>query len=438
MKVDIEKLSNLERKMNVEIPADIVVAELEKYYKEVQKTANIQGFRPGKAPMNMIRKMYKDRVEKDVAGQLIRDHYVKALDAHNLDPVSYPTIDYDTLTEGATLKFTASFEVRPEIQIKKYQGLDILKEKLDLDKNMIDGILQNIRESKASLVPVLEDRPAQKGDVATIDFVGSIDGVRFQGGTADNQTLELGSGRFIPGFEEGVEGMKVGDKKTINVTFPENYGAKDLAGKLSQFEITLKELKKKELPELTDEFAKSIGEHRDLAHLREEIEKDVRTGEERRIRDEMKNRILKALVEANPMDVPKSMVAEQKKILIDDVHHKLEQQGMGHEEFEQYVQKWDADFDKSATFIIKSSLLLNNIAQKENLAPTDADLDTRYEEYAKQSGIELEKIKAFYSKPENRSRLKFQMMEERVVDYLINNAKVKEVPKDKLPKEDEA
>jgi len=438
MKVDIEKVSNLERRLNIEIPADIVDAELDKYYKEVQKTAQLQGFRPGKAPLNIIKKTYKDRVEKDVASQLIRDHYVKALDEHNLDPVNYPTIDYDTLTEGSPLKFTASFEVRPEVELKKYQGLDVVKEKLNLDEKTIDGVLQNIRESKAELVPVFEDRAAQKGDVVEIDFMGRIDGAPFPGGSAQGQTLEIGASRYIPGFEEGVEGMRPGQSKTVPVTFPDTYGAKDLAGKKAEFEITLKGIKRKQLPELNDEFARSIGEHRDLAHLREEIEKDVRAGEEKRVRDEMKNRILRALVDGNPMEVPKSMVAEQKKILIEDVHHKLEQQGMGHDEYEKYIEKWDKDFDKSAAFVIKSSLLLNAIAQKENLAPTDADLEQKYESYAKQSGIELEKIKAFYSKPENRSRLKFQLLEERVVDFLIDKAKVKEVPKDKLPKEDEA
>lgn len=437
MKVDIENISKLERKLNVEIPAEVVDATLEQYYRDVQKSAQLQGFRQGKAPMNIIKKNFKDRVERDVAGQIIRDHYVKALDELNIDPVSYPTIDYDIIEEGKPLKFTATFEIRPEVELKQYENLSVMKEKIKLPDDVVENILKNLRESKMELSPLLEDRPAQLGDVTIIDFVGKMNGVPFPGGTAQGHQLELGSNQFIPGFEEGISGMKIGQTKTISIKFPEQYHAAELAGQPVDFETTLKEIKKKVLPELTDEFAKSVGEHRDLAHLREEIEKDVRAGEEKRVRDELKNRVLKALVEANPIEVPRAMVTEQKKILIDDVHQKMERQGMGKDQFDEYTQKWDADFTKSAEFIIKSSLILDAIAKKEKLTPTDEDVEQRMENYAKQSGIELEKIKAFYGKPENRSRLKFQIMEEKVMDFLINKAKIKEVDRSELPKDEE-
>lgn len=437
MKSEVQKLEGLKRRLNVEIPPDVVNAALDKMYKEVQRVAKFKGFRPGKAPMNIIRTEYKAKVETDVATQIVQEHYEKALDQHELFPVNYPEIDLDPLKEGEGLKFTATFEIRPDVQLKKYTGLEVEKEILTVPDDIVGNILEDIRKSRAQLVPVFETRPAQMGDVAIIDFHGRVGGADLPNGSGKEHTLELGSKQFIEGFEEGIVGLTPGTTKVLKLKFPDEYHAKDIAGKEVEFTVTLQELKKKKLPELDDEFAKSVGDHKSINDLKEEIKKDVLAKEEKRVKDDLKNRILHALVEKNPFEVPKAMVLDQKKVIIEDVHNRMQSQGMPPEQFQDYVQKWDKDFDKSAEFVIRSSLLISSIAKKETLSISDQDYTERLDSYAKQSGIELQKIQAFYSKPENQSRLRFQMTEEKVMNFLIEKANVKDVASDKIKKIEE-
>lgn len=432
MKAELKKLDGLSRRLQIEVPSATVNAALERMYQQVQRKAKFKGFREGKAPMSMVKTEYKSRVELDVAEEIIREYYDKALTEHSLEPINFPAIEFDGFKENEPLKFAAVFEVRPEVSLKKYKGLEVEKEKLEIKEEVVDKILEDIRKAKATIAPVIELRAAQMGDVAIIDFDGRVDGKPLAGGSAQEHMLELGAKQFIDGFEEGVVGMQPGSKKTLTLKFPEDYQAKDIAGKDVEFDVTLKEIKKKVLPELDDEFAKSMGNHTTLEDLKNEIKKDVVAGEEKRVRDDLKTRILHALVSANPFEVPQSMVKEQKEIITEDVHNRMKQDGMTDAQFEEYKAKWDADFTKSAEFVIRSSMLVNTVAREENLAASDEDFSQRLESYAKQSGIEIEKIKAFYSKPDNRSRLKFQMTEEKVVELLIKEAKVKELAKEKL------
>ena len=434
MKSEVQKLEGLKRRLNVEVPHDVINAALEKMYKEVQRVASFKGFRPGKAPINLVKTEYKSKVENDVATQIVQEHYEKALSEHKLVPVGYPDIDLDPLTEGQNLKFTATFEVRPDVQLKKYVGLDVEREKMQVPDDAVDQILQDIRTSRAQLVPVFESRPAQMGDVAVIDFHGKVGGADLPNGSGKEHPLELGTHQFIEGFEEGIVGMSPGGNKVLNLKFPEEYHVKEIAGKDVEFTVTVHELKKKKLPELDVEFVKSIGNYETVDQLKEEIKKDVVLKEEKRINDDVKNRILHALVMNNTFEVPSSMVADQKQIIIADVKHRMESQGMPPQQFGEYVKKWDKDFDKSAEFVIRSSLLISSIAKQENLSISEEDFQARIDGYAKQSGIELEKIRAFYSKPDNRSRLRFQMTEEKVMKFLIDKAHVKEVDASKLHK----
>lgn len=432
MKSELEKLSGLTRRLNITVPQDVVSKALEDSYKEVQRVAEFKGFRQGKAPLQMVKAEYRSKVESDVASRIIQDHFGKALDQHALSPVNYPEIEFTGLKEGEPLQFAAVFEVKPEINLGTYTGLNIEKEILEVKNETVEQIIEDIRQSKASVVPVIEDRAAQMSDMAVIDFDGQMNGKPLQGGSGKEHMLHLGAKQFIPGFEEGVVGMKPNDTKVINLKFPDDYNPKELASQNVEFTVTLKELKKKVLPELNDEFAKTMGSHESLQQLKDEIKRDITLREEKRIRDDAKQRLLHALVDSTTFDVPQSMVAEQKAVLIDDVHHRMEEQGMPHDKFEEYKKQWDADFNKSAEFVIRSSLLVSAIAKKESLIATDEDLEAKMMSYAEQSGIEIPKIKAFYAKPENRSRLKFQITEDKVMGFLMEKAKVKEVEKSKL------
>ncbi len=432
MKSDVQKLKGLMRRVDVEIPQETVKAALDKMYKEVQRVAKFKGFRPGKAPIDMVRLEYRAKIENDVASQIIQDHYGKALDEHDLTPVNYPKIDFEGFTEGKPLKFSATFEIRPEIQLKKYENLPLEKEKIELKSELVDTIIEDIRKSKATMIPLIELRAAQMGDVAIVDFLGKIDGKDLEGGSGQEHPLELGANQFIPGFEEGVVGMNPNQKKTLNLKFPDDYNAKDIAGKNVEFDVTLKEIKRKVLPELDDEFAKSLGNHESLQHLKDEIKKDLEVREEKRVSDDLKARLFKALVDANDFEIPQTMMEEQKQSIIYDVQQRVKSQGMSDDQFEDYKKKWDSDFSKRAEFVVRTTLIINTIAKKEDLFATDEEMEERLKGYSQASGIEPEKIKAFYSKPESRSRLLFQMTEEKIVKFLLGKSQIKEVPRDKI------
>jgi trigger factor len=435
MKATLETVSNLQRKLNIQVPASEVKAAFNNAYASIQKHVAIKGFRKGKAPIQTVKSLYGDRVKQDVVNDLVQKYYSTALREHSLNPVSFPTIEFDSLTESADFAFTAEFEVRPEVVLKQVEKLQVQREKFVLDDAFVNNTLEDIRKSRSVNVPVLEDRPAQKGDIAVIDFKGFLDSGELENGSAEGHELELGSNMFIPGFEEGVTGMTVGSEKEVQIKFPDDYHVSHLAGQPVKFQVKLHKLLKKDLPELNDAFAKEMGgKYETLEDLKTAIKEDFTKREEKRIKDELKDRLMKALVEKNPVDVPNSLLAEQKKALIEDLQKRMESQGMGGEQFEDYKQKWDSDFDETAKFMIRSSFLLDKIAEDNKLKATDADLEAKFDEYAKQTGIELARVKEFYADEDRSSRLRYQLTEERVVDWLISKADVKEVAKADLEK----
>lgn len=436
MKSTLDKMTGLSRKLNIEIPADRVQQAFEKVYKGIQKSATVKGFRKGKAPLATIRSIYSEKVRSDVVQDLIQDSYQAALEEHALDPVGFPKISFSNADEASPFHFTAEFEVRPEVVIKKFENLPVQKEILDISEERVGGILENIRNSQAETVTVFEDRALTPSDVALIDFKGSVHGEPIPNGSAEGHLLEIGSGQFIDGFEEGLTGMKIGEHRTVNLRFPEKYHEPTLAGQPVTFEVTLKGIKKKQLPELNDELAKKVGAYENLDALKTAIRKDIQDSEERRILEEMRNRLIKALVENNPIEVPRSLVSEQKQALVEDFKGRLSQQGLGETEFEEYKSKWDGDFENTARFMVHSTFLLDTLAHQLKLEATPSEIEAKIDEYAKQSGLELAKIKQFYAKPERRSRLAFQITEQKVVDHLLGKAKIQEVESKQLKSAD--
>lgn len=435
MKSNVEKVSNLSRKLSVEIPAATVQSAFQKIFNGIQKDVTIKGFRKGKAPLATIKSLYGDRVKQDVVQDLIQKHYALALDEHKLEPISYPEFEFADPSENKDFSFTANFDVRPEVALKKYEGLEVEKEKYEFDQKKVDQVLENIRASRATFETVTEARAAKMGDVAVIDFEGFMGGAPLENGSGKSHHLELGAKQFIDGFEEGIVGMKAGETKTISLKFPDPYHSADLAGKPVEFKVTLNEIKAKVLPELTDEFIKTLGGPEDLASLKKSIEDDLKETEQKRIDDAFKNRLLKVLVKENPVEVPPSLLKEQKASLVEDFKKRMTEQGMGPADFESYVQKWDSDFEKTAAEMIQSSFLVDAIAKKHDLFTKKEDLDAKFKEYAEQTHIEESRIREFYGRPEQASRLTYMITEEKVIGYLMKSVKVKEVPAGSLKEE---
>lgn len=437
MKSTLDKMDGLSRKLNIEIPAEKVQQAFEKVYKGIQKNATIKGFRKGKAPIATIRSIYSDRVKSDVVQDLIQDGYQAALEEHKLDPVGFPKISFSHADEQSPFHFSAELEVRPEVVLKKFESLPVQKEILQISEDRVAGILENIRTSQAESVTVFEDRALGTGDVAVLDFTGIVGGEPLPNGSAEGHMLEIGSGQFIDGFEEGITGMKIGERRTLNLRFPDGYHEKSLSGQPVTFEVTLKGIKKKVLPELNDDLAKKVGTYENLDALKQAIRKDIQESEERRIHEDVRNRIIRALVDANPMEVPRTLIAEQKKALIEDMKERMGQQGMGDVDFDQYKSKWDEDFEKTARFMVHSTFLLDTLAHNLKLEALPPEIDAKIDEYAKQTGLDIAKIKQFYAKPERRSRLAFQVTEQKVVDHLLSKASIQEIESSKIKKEDE-
>jgi trigger factor len=437
MKASLETVSTLERKLNIEVPATEVQASFEKAFIGLQKHVAIKGFRKGKAPLATVKQLFRDRVQQDVVQDIIQSNFASALKQHALNPISYPAIEFDPIETEKDFSFSAEFEVRPEVVLKKFENLSVKKEKLNPSDKVVIDALDDIRKGRAEKIAVLEDRPAQKGDLAIIDFIGYIDGGKeLENGAGKDHELELGSNSFIPGFEEGVEGMKVGSEKTVSIKFPETYHVGDLAGKPVDFKVNLKALNKKSLPELTEEFVKGLGPYENLEALKTAIKDDYEKRETARINEELKNRLMRVLVDHNPVAVPKSLMAEQKKALIEDFEKRMKQQGMPESQFADYKAKWDSDFERTAAYMIQASFLVDKLAVEQGMKATSADIDTKLAEYAAQTGIDIVRVREFYKEEERQNRLSHQITEEKVLEFLIGKSVVTEVSREEIEKDE--
>jgi len=429
MKTNLENVSSLNRKLSIELPAETVKNAYDRAYREVQRDVTIKGFRKGKAPISTVKSMYHAEITQDVIRNLIGTHFYLALKEHNVNPLGTPDFEYEDPSELSGFAFTATFDVRPEVILKKYEGLEVEREKFQTDESQVNAAIENIRNARATLKDVTEIRSAIMGDTAVIDFEGTLENQEpLQGGTAEDFQIELGSKRFIEGFEEGIVGMKVGDQKILNLKFPDPYHAADLTGKPVEFKVTLKGLKEKEMPEMNEEFFATWGGPKSMDDLKESIRKDRDESERKRIEDDFRNKLIKELVKNNPMEVPNSLKIDQKARLVEDFKKRMKDQQMDDAFLQDYLVKWDTEFNETAEDMIKASFLVDAIASKHELYCSDSDLNQRFADYALKTGIEESKIRDFYSTPEKADNLEYMITEEKVVKFLTDLAKIKEVP----------
>ena len=430
MLINIENLSPVKKKISFEIPSDRVSKEIEKVYEEIKKTVSIKGFRKGKVPRAIIEKHYSERLEADALKNLINDTYFKALIDKKVLPVSQPEFETDQLKPGEPFKYTATFETAPEIDLQEYKGVQVEKRVLVVDEKVIDSRLTELQEGMAQLKSVEESRPAIDGDFVSIDFKGFLDGVPFERGEAQDYLLQLGSGNFIPGFEDQVVGMSPGENRDVKVTFPADYGNAELAGKDVTFEVKLKELKAKEIPTLDDDFAKQFGTFENLAELRAKISEVFEKEEEQKIENELRDNIVKALIEKHEFEVPEALVEKQLNVLIENMKHNLAGQNMSFEQIGTSEEKIREQSRSVAVSQVKGSLLLAAIADKENITVEEAEVEEKIRDIAAQANKDFEVVYGIYqSNPYAKDTLVMQMREDKVIDYLASHASVSEVQK---------
>lgn len=430
MKSTIEASEGLKRKLKINVDQQNVKTAFEEQFQKIRGEVTLKGFRKGKAPLDQIKSMYKEQATKNVVEQLVNSNYISALREHDLQPINYPKIDFDKIDEDNGFSFTAEIEVRPEVELKKYEGLEIEKEEANIDDKRVQEVIDQILGSRAERVPVLEDRPVQSGDFTDIHFEGFLsDGSPLANGAAKNFILEIGSNSFIPGFEDGIIGMTVSSEKEIPVTFPADYHAAEIAGANVNFKVTLNKILKKSLPELTDEFVQTLGDEKvkTTDDFKAQIKNDIEKTETTRIQQKLQEEVLKKLVEANPVEAPESLVGDQKESLKQNTSQTLKQQGLDEDGIKDYFIKWDAEFTQNAKDIIKSSLIVDAIAEKENLVPNDQDVENRLVELATGAGMEVDQVREFYKEPGRMDSLRYRLLENKVIDFVISKANVKTV-----------
>ncbi len=436
MNVTIEDISSVKKKLSFEVAPETVDAAIEKAYQKIAKTSKIKGFRPGKAPRSVLEKHYAPQMEEQVLGRLINDSYFKALVEHRVAAIADPEIvESSPLQKGQTFTYQAHVEIKPEVEVKDYTGLTLQKEKFEEDPTVVDARLEEMAAGGAQLQDAERDA-AQNGDTVIIDFEGFVDGVAFDGGKAEGHQLELGSSSFIPGFEEQLEGVKKGEEKDVEVTFPEEYGNKDLAGKPAIFKVKLHEIKEKVAPELNDDFAKGFGLE-SLQELREKLDENHRTQEKNRIDGDLREKLVAALIERNPMEVPETMVASQLDYMLGNISNRLKQQGMSLEMMGMNAESFKQMYRETAVSQVKGSLVMEGVARQEKIQADPSEIDGKLEEIAKMSNAPLDAVKKHYASDEARQGLLAQLVEEKVMQFLLENSTVEEVPKDQLVASDQ-
>ncbi|HBG05992.1 MAG: trigger factor [Geobacteraceae bacterium GWC2_58_44] len=433
MQISVESLSSIKKKITFEIPAQQVQAEVDKAYAEIRKHAAIKGFRKGKVPMGLIEKHYGEKMADDVLKSLVNETYFKAVTEQGLNPVSYPVIESDPLMPGQPFRYSATVEVFPEVAVKDYLGLEVAKEQLVQDQAVIATRIREMQESVAQLVPAAEGHAAALGDFVVFDFNGTLDGVPFAGGAAEDYQLELGSGKFIPGFEEQLVGMSAGSNGTVKVSFPEGYGNAELAGKPAEFAVSVKEIKVKEFPELNDEFAKQFGEFETLDELRLKLSELQQEQESRRIDNELRERLIKALVEKNDLEVPEVLVDRQVTMMLENSKQRLASQRLSLEMMGLTEEGYKVQFRDVAREQVKGSLLLDAVAEKESLEVSDQDIAGQVAEIAAGTRQDPEKVANLYqTNARARENLIAQMREDKAVQFLLERAQVTELPKEEI------
>ena len=427
MSVKVEKTENKnEVKLSFEIEAEKFEDAMKKVYAKTAKYFTIPGFRKGKAPMAIVERTYGSSIfYEDTFNELVPDIYDEAIKENKIEAVSRPQIDISQMEKGKDLKFTAIVQIKPEVKLGKYKGIELKKIEYTVSDKDVEHELGHMAEHNARLVTV-DDRPVEKGDITIIDFAGSIDGVAFEGGTATNQELEIGSNKFIPGFEDQIIGMKVNEEKDINVTFPEDYFSKDLAGKEATFKVTLYEIKKKELPKIDDDFAKDVSEFDTLADLKADIKSKMEKENEERAKYESEEAAIEAVCKDVEVDIPFGMIETEIDNMVKDIENKLSYQGLTLDQYLKLTNKTmenlRKEFDEQANKAVKSRLVLEAIIKAEDIKPDDKEVEEKVKEMAKNYGRpedELLKNEGF------KNYIVDNMKYEKAIAFILDNAKMK-------------
>ena len=419
MQVSVESIGKLERRMQVQVPAERVSQEIATRLKTLSRTARLNGFRPGKAPLNVIRRQFGVQVHREVIGELLQSSFAEAVSANRLAPAGSPRIEPQSIDEGQDLRYIATFEVFPEIALQPIESLEIVRTTAEVAPSDVDAMLERLRKQQLKFTAV--SRAAATGDRVTIDFEGSIDGVPFTGGKGENVAIVLGAGRMLPEFEQGLIGTSAGDDKEVEVHFPANYRATELGGKLAKFKIRVRTVEESQLPDLDEEFCKTFGVNEGgLNKLREEVADNMRRELEQTLRNQNKTVVMDKLLLANPIDVPKTLIESQIHEMQTEAMRRSGAKDASHAPPPQ-------TFAEPARRRAALGLILADIIKRQNLRVEPARARARLDEMVSSYGDPEAIKRAYLQNPEAMRQVENLALEDQVVDWVLAHAKVHEV-----------
>lgn len=427
MSVKVEKLENSMAKLTVEVPAEELEKALDRAYNKTKNKLNVPGFRKGKAPRNIIEKMYGPEIfYEDAANDLVEREYEKAYDECGEDIVSSPEIEVVEIEKGKPFVFTATVALKPEIKLGKYKGVKIEKVETEVTDEEVDAAIEKERENSARTVAV--DRPVKDKDLTVIDFEGFVDGKAFEGGKGENYPLTIGSGVFIPGFEEQLIGAKKGEEVEVKVTFPEDYQAEKLKGKEAVFKCKVNEIKEKELPELDDEFASEVSEYDTFAEYKEATKKNLSEKKAEDAKTIKEDRVIEAIVEASEINIPEAMLETEKRQMVQDFAQRIQSQGLSMQQYAQFTgvtaESLLEQAGPSAEKRIKSRLVVENIVKAENIEVSEEEYEKELERLAESYQMEIDKLKEMVAGNDKAvEQIKEDLAMQKAIDFVVSNAK---------------
>jgi len=427
--VKIEEINSVKKKLSLEIPWSEVKKELDEAYGVIGKKAKVKGFRPGKTPRKILEMHYKSQAEEEAISNLVSKSYSKALETNEIMAVSQPVIDQKGIKTNKDFIYSATVEIQPVFEPEDYTGIEVEKEELEITDSDVETRLEQLRQMYGTIESIEEDREVIEGDFVSIDFEGKVDGEFRKELSSENYLLEIGSRKFVPGFEEQLIGAQKGESREVQVTFPDEYQNKDFAGKESLFSVTVKDIREKKVPDLDENFIKNFETYETLEDLKKDIRKSLIEENESRIKSDLRNNIIIKLLDNNEFEVPSTFVNRQIYYMIMDAQQRMIRNGMPPEKATEISVNLHDRFEGDATRMVKTSLLLDKISEKESITVDEKEVEERLKELAHNYAQDYESLRANYEKNNLIDRLKDEILEQKTLNFLEEKADIKVMKK---------
>jgi trigger factor len=440
MKIDVDEINPVQRKIRVELTPEKVAGEFDKAYHSLGQRVRVKGFRAGKAPRTVLQGIYGDEIKGQVRSQLVEDSLSEVIKERGLQIVSRPEIEANELQEGRPFSFSAVFEVKPEVHLGDYLGIRVEKVKLAISEEQIDEALRRLRESHARLEPVENRDIVERGDFVALDFEGSIGGKPCAGAKGENYLLEVGGKQALPQFENAIIGLRVGERQTAQVNYPESYPNREIAGKTVDFIVTPREIKQKVLPPLDDDFAKDYGECASLDELRAAVRTRLENELQQIQNEALKEQLVNRLIEKDSFTPPPSMVERQTRYLME----RSQNQGLGQKDSQETEsapsnEETRKNLEARAARQVQATLLIEKIAELEKIEVSDKEIQERVDNVVRAAGERAKTVREIYSRPDARDELRGQIVFDHTLNFLLGRAQIEEVdpPKSKVDEDGE-